>query len=132
MYLKLTLLTLLFMGWANMAILFLVVNLIVSNFGKRIFAGFCAKMVDNYNKVSNPMRTELFEELNDMRKGEKISILDVGAWPGPNFKYFNRDAIQCCHEIHVSELIFHNSILWSFYGRSHMEIAAVKYHVITE
>ena len=132
MYLKLTLLALLFLGWSNTAILFLVVNLTVSNFGKRIFAGFCAKMVDNYNKVSNPMKTELFKELNDMRKGEKISILEVGAGPGANFKYFTRDAIQSSHEIHVSAMIFHNSILWSFYGPSHVEIAAVKYHGITE
>ena len=123
MYLKLTLLAMLFLGWANMAILFLVVNLIVSNFGKRIFAGFCAKMVDNYNKVSNPMKTELFKELNDMRKGEKISILEVGAGPGANFKYFTRDAIQCCRENPVSDVIFHNNILCSFYGRSHMEIS---------
>ena len=94
MYLKLTLLALLFLGWANVAILFLVVNLIISNFGKRIFAGLCAKMVHDYNKVSNPMKMELFKELNDMRKGEKISILEVGAGPGANFKYFNREAIQ--------------------------------------
>ena len=100
MYFKLTLLTLLFLGWANVAILFLVVNLIISNFGKRIFAGFCAKMVDDYNKVSNPMKIELFKELNDMRRGEKISVLEVGAGPGANFKYFNRDAIQFCRDLH--------------------------------
>ena len=35
MYFKLTLLALLLLGWANVAILFLLVNL-VGNFGKRI------------------------------------------------------------------------------------------------
>ena len=109
MYFKLTLLTLLFLGWANVAILCLVVNLIISNFGKRIFAGFCAKMVDDYNKVSNPMKIELFKELNDMRRGEKISVLEVGAGPGANFKYFNRDAIQFCRELHFFDARVENA-----------------------
>ena len=90
MYLKLSLLALILSGWTNVATFVLVVNLVISNFGKRIFAGFCSKFCDDYNKVSNTMKIELFTELNNMRKGEKISILEVGAGPGANFKYFNR------------------------------------------
>ena len=36
---------------------------------------------------------ELFKELNDIKQGEKISVLEVGAAPGTNFKYFNRPAV---------------------------------------
>lgn len=93
MYLKLLLLALILFGWTNVAIFILILNLVISNFGKKIFAGGCAKCFEDYNKVSNPMKTELFTELNNMRKGEKISILEVGTGPGTNFKYFNRPAV---------------------------------------
>ena len=39
MYFKLTLLALLLLGWANMAIFFLLVNLVVGTFGKMLSAG---------------------------------------------------------------------------------------------
>jgi len=93
MYLKLTVLGLLLLGWTNLAIVFLLVNVLITNFGKRFFAGFCANFTDKYNDASNSLKIELFKELNDMKKGDKISILEIGAGPGANFKYFNRDAV---------------------------------------
>eukprot|EP00092_Neocalanus_flemingeri_P003012 GFUD01003221.1.p1 GENE.GFUD01003221.1~~GFUD01003221.1.p1 ORF type:complete len:259 (-),score=78.26 GFUD01003221.1:187-963(-) len=93
MYLKLTVLGLLLLGWTNLAIVFLLVNVIITNFGKRIFAGFCSNFASKYNDVSNSLKIELFKDLNDMKKGEKISILEIGAGPGTNFKYFDREAL---------------------------------------
>ena len=95
MYFKLLLLLLLWFGWENLSIILLVINLIVNKFGKKFFAGFCTTFAEDYNKVANPFKIELFKELNDMKPGEKISVLEVGAGPGANFKYYNRDmAIQ--------------------------------------
>ena len=93
MYLHITLLSLLLLGWTNLSILILLVNVLISNFGKRFFAGFCANFTGQYNEASNSLKIELFKELNDMKKGEKISILEVGPGPGANFKYFDRDAV---------------------------------------
>ena len=95
MYFKLVLLLLLWFGWKNLSIFFLIINLVVNKFGKKFFAGFCTTFADDYNKVANPFKIELFKELNDMKPGEKISVLEIGAGPGANFKYYNRDmAIQ--------------------------------------
>ena len=95
MYFKVLLLLLLWFGWGNLSIFLLAINLIVTKFGKKFFAGFCTTFAEDYNKVANPFKIELFKELNDMKPGEKISVLEIGAGPGANFKYYNRDmAIQ--------------------------------------
>ena len=91
MYFKLVLLLLLWFGWKNLSIFFLVINLMVNKFGKKFFASFCSTFAEDYNKVANPFKIELFRELNDMKPGEKISVLEIGAGPGANFKYYNRD-----------------------------------------
>ena len=91
MYFKLALLLLLWFGWKNLSIFLLVINLMVNKFGKKFFAGFCSTFADDYNKVANPFKLELFKELNDMKPGEKISVLEIGAGPGANFQYYNRD-----------------------------------------
>ena len=93
MHLKLTILGLLLIGWTSLATAVLLINVIISTFGKRIFAKFCSNFASKYNDVSHSMKIELFKDLNDMKKGEKISILEIGAGPGANFKYFNRDAV---------------------------------------
>jgi len=93
MHLKLTVLGLLLLGWTSLAIFILLVNVIITTFGKWIFAKFCSDFASKYNEVSNSMKIDLFKELNDMKKGEKISILEIGAGPGANFKYFNREAV---------------------------------------
>ena len=91
MYFKLLLVFLLWFGWENLSIFLLIINLIVNKFGKKFFAGFCTTFAEDYNKVANPFKIELFKELNDMKPGEKISVLEVGAGPGANFKYYTRD-----------------------------------------
>ena len=91
MYFKVLLLLLLWFGWGNLSIFLLAINLIVTKFGKKFFAGFCTTFAEDYNKVANPFKIELFKELNDMKPGEKISVLEIGAGPGANFKYYNRD-----------------------------------------
>ena len=93
MYLKITVLGLLLLGWTSLSIFILLVNIIISSFGKRIFAGFCSNFARKYNETSNSLKIELFKDLNDMKKGEKISILEIGAGPGTNFKYIERDAV---------------------------------------
>ena len=95
MYFKIALLLLLWFGWLNLSILLLLVNMIVNKFHNKIFSILCSNMLEDYNKCSKPFKIELFKELNDMKPGEKISVLEVGAGPGANFKYYNRDmAIQ--------------------------------------
>ena len=95
MYFKLLLLLLLWCGWVNLAIFLLIVNLTVTKLGKKFFAGFCTSFAEDYNKVADPFKLELFKDLNEMKPGEKISVLEIGAGPGANFKYYNRDmAIQ--------------------------------------
>ena len=91
MYFKLLLLLLLWFEWGNLSIFLLLINLIVNKFGKQFFAGFCTNFAEDYNKVANPFKIELFKELNDMKPGEKISVVEIGAGPGANFKYYNRD-----------------------------------------
>jgi len=91
MYFKLLLLILLWFEWGNLSIFLLLINLIVNKFGKQFFAGFCTNFAEDYNKVANPFKIELFKELNDMKPGEKISVVEIGAGPGANFKYYNRD-----------------------------------------
>ena len=95
MYFKLTLLLLLWYGWSTLAILLLLVNMIVNKFHSKIFSIFCANLGDEYNMLTNSFKLELFKDLNEMKPGEKISVLEIGAGPGANFKYYNRDmAIQ--------------------------------------
>ena len=91
MYFKLLLLLLLWCGWGNLAIFLLIVNLTVTKLGKKFFAGFCTSFAEDYNKVADPFKIELFKDLNEMKPGEKISVLEIGAGPGANFKYYNRD-----------------------------------------
>jgi len=91
MYFKLLLLLLLWLGWVNLVIFLLLINLTVNTFGKKFFAGFCTSFAEDYNKFADPFKIELFKDLNDMKPGEKISVLEIGAGPGANFKYYNRD-----------------------------------------
>ena len=91
MYFKITLLLLLWFGWLNLSILLLLVNMIVNKFHGKIFSILCSNMLEDYNNCSKPFKMELFKELNDMKPGEKISVLEIGAGPGANFKYYNRD-----------------------------------------
>ena len=117
MYLKVTLLALLFFNFTGLATFVLSFNLLIVLFGKRIFAAFLDFFSDKYNEVSDSMKVELFKELNDTQPGEKviffslkhlqslkynhmlivnicvqISILEVGGGSGCNFKYWNRPA----------------------------------------
>jgi len=92
MYLKVTLLALLFFDLTGLATFVLSFNLLIVLFGKRIFAAFLDFFSDKYNEVSDSMKVELFKELNDTQRGEKISILEVGGGSGCNFKYWNRPA----------------------------------------
>ena len=91
MYFKLTLLLLLWFGWTNLSILLLIINMIVNKFHSKIFSIFCSNLGKEYEVLANSFKTELFKDLNDMKPGEKISVLEVGAGPGANFKYYNRD-----------------------------------------
>ena len=90
MYFKIALLLLLWYGWLNLSILLLIVNMTVIKFHSKIFSILCSNMAEDYNKVAHPFKFELFRELNDMKPGEKISVLEIGAGPGSNFKYYNR------------------------------------------
>jgi len=92
MYLKVTLLALLFSGFSGLATFVLSFNLVIVIFGKRIFAAFLDFFSTKYNEVSDSMKVELFKELNDTQPGEKISILEVGGGSGCNFKYWQRPA----------------------------------------
>lgn len=93
MYFKLFLILLIWFEWINVSILCLVINLVISSFGKRFFAGFCSNFADKYNELAHAFKMELFKDLNSMKSGEKISILEVGAGSGANFKYYTRDAV---------------------------------------
>ena len=86
MYFKIFLFLLLWFGWLNLSIIILSVNLLVNTFGKRFFAGFCSDFADKYNDIAEAFKTELFTDLNSMRPGEKLRILEVGAGPGANFR----------------------------------------------
>ena len=93
MLLKVLILGLLLIGWTRLATLFLSINMIITTFGKRIFAGFCSNFADKYNIVSHAIKVDLFKDLNEMKKGEKIDILEIGAGPGANFKFITRNAV---------------------------------------
>ena len=80
MYLKVTLLALLFFGFSGLATFLLTFNLVIVIFGKRIFAAFLDFFSTKYNEVSDSMKVELFKELNDTQPGEKVKkhpLLDV-------------------------------------------------------
>ena len=110
MYFKLLLLLLLWCGWGNLAIFLLIVNLTVTKLGKKFFAGFCTSFAEDYNKVADPFKLELFKDLNEMKPGEKISVLEIGAGPGANFKYYNRDmAIQIVEPNQCFEAVFNSN-----------------------
>ena len=91
MYFKLSLLLLLWFDWVSLSILMLIVNMVVNKFHGKIFSIFCSNLTKNYNAMADSFKIELFQELNDMKKGDKISVLEIGAGPGANFKYYNRD-----------------------------------------
>ena len=86
MYFKIFLLLLLWFGCLNLSIILLAINLLFITFGKRFFAGFCSDFADKYNDMAGAFKTELFTDLNKMRPGEKLRILEVGAGPGANFR----------------------------------------------
>ncbi|XP_023326272.1 methyltransferase-like protein 7A [Eurytemora carolleeae] len=88
MMFKGTLLGLLLMGWTITAIFLLSFNLLLTLFGKRFFAAFLSQFVDTYNSVAEPFKTKLFKELNEIKTGDKIKILEIGGGSGANFKYF--------------------------------------------
>ena len=89
MYFKIFLLLLLWFGLLNLSVIILAVNLLITTFGKRFFAGFCSDFADKYNGIAEAFKTELFTDLNKMSPGEKIRILEVGAGPGANFRSAN-------------------------------------------
>ena len=72
MYLKVTLLALLFSGFSGLATFVLSFNLLIVFFGKRIFAAFLDFFSTKYNEVSDSMKVELFKDLNDTQPGEKV------------------------------------------------------------
>merc|ERR1712156_79905 len=110
MYFKLTLLLLLWYGWSTLAILLLLINMIVNKFHSKIFSIFCANLGDEYNMLTNSFKLELFKDLNEMKPGEKISVLEIGAGPGANFKYYNRDmAIQIVEPNQCFEAVFNSN-----------------------
>jgi len=124
MSLKIILLALLLYGWTNLAIALLLFNLTITLLGKRLFASFCYKFAEDYNRVSHSMKVELFEELNDMKKGDKISILEVGAGPGTNFGFYNRPATVQCVEpnLNFRSYFDKNKAKWD----SELEIGEIK------
>ena len=93
MYFKLFLLLLIWFEWVNLSIFVLLLNLLMTKYGKIIFAGFCTSSAIKYNEIANSFKVELFKDLNEMEKGEKLFILEVGAGSGANFKYYNRSAL---------------------------------------
>ena len=75
MHLKLTVLGLLLLGFDYLATFILFVNIIITVYGKKIFAAFLDNFSEKYNEVSDAMKKELFEELNNMEsKDEKVTF----------------------------------------------------------
>ena len=66
MHLKLTVLGCLLLGFDYLATFILFINIIIITYGKKIFAAFLANFSVKYNDVSDAMKRELFEELNNM------------------------------------------------------------------
>jgi len=92
MFFKLLLLVLLWSGLTKVASILLAVNLVVATFGKRIFASLCNSIGQDYNIISHALKVELFTELNEMKAGETIDVLEIGGGSGTNFKYWKRNA----------------------------------------
>ena len=65
MHFKLALLLLLLIGWTNVAIVILIVNFIITIFGKKIFARACSNFAVKYNEISDSIKIELFKDLNN-------------------------------------------------------------------
>jgi len=90
MYLKVLLLLLLLLGWNGFAIFILSFNLTFKYFNKWIMANFVAMFSPQYNSLSAPFKTKLFEQFNQMKNKEgKLVVVEVGAGSGANFDYFN-------------------------------------------
>ena len=70
MHLKLAVLGCLLLGFEYLATFILFVNIIISVYGKKIFAAFLASFSVKYNDVSDARKRELFEELNNMESEE--------------------------------------------------------------
>jgi len=92
MFFKLLLLVLLWSGLTRVVSILLAVNLIIGAFGKRIFASLCNSIGQDYNIISHALKVELFTELNEMKAGETIDVLEIGGGSGTNFKYWKRNA----------------------------------------
>ena len=71
MYLKLAVLGCLLLGFDYLATLILFVNIIIIAYGKRIFAAFLDNFSVKYNDVSDAMKRELFEELNNLESDDE-------------------------------------------------------------
>ena len=78
MHLKLAVLGCLLLGFEYLATFILFVNIIISVYGKKIFAAFLASFSVKYNDVSDAMKRELFEELNNMKSEDgKVSSIQI-------------------------------------------------------
>jgi len=70
------------------------VNLILLNFGQRIFAVFLSNFVEKYNGMADPFKKKLFKELNQIKATDgKVKILEIGGGSGANFKYYTSPAV---------------------------------------
>ena len=48
----------------------------------QLFANTSSVLVDKYNEIADSFKKELFKELNEMKKGDTITILEIGAGSG--------------------------------------------------
>ena len=76
MHLQLAVLGCLLLGFEYLTTFILFVNIIICVCGKKIFAAFFAAFSVKYNDVSDAMKRELLEELNNMESedGKVIPI----------------------------------------------------------
>ena len=66
MHFKLFLLACLLLGFDYLATLILFVNVIITVYGKTLFAAVLSKFSVKYNEVSDAIKKELFRDLNEM------------------------------------------------------------------
>ena len=67
-------------------------------FYKYMYAYMLARFVKGYNKLMGKRKTKLFAPLNDMaaKRQEPISVLEIGAGAGANFKYLPENTRVIC------------------------------------